>query len=99
MGTLALYFRRDCNYIRVSVSDAKARYDDVDQGDEEDDDDDDVIEDVGGAVVGLLVDIQAADDEKEDADNHLRDWFRVRKCEKKYLPKRESVHGPFFQIF
>ena len=65
------------------MSDAEARDDDVDEGDEKDDDDNDVVEDVGRSLVGLLVDVQAANDEEEDADNNLRDRFRVRKCEKK----------------
>ena len=64
------------------MSDAEARDDDVDEGDEKDDDDNDVVEDVGRSLVGLLVDVQAANDEEEDADNNLRDRFRVRKCEK-----------------
>ena len=46
------------------MSDAEARDDDVDEGDEKDDDDNDVVEDVGRSLVGLLVDVQATNDEE-----------------------------------
>ena len=59
------------NNVRVRVPYAETGNDDVDKGDEEDDDDNDVVEDIGRPLVGLLVDVEAADDEEEDADNYL----------------------------
>ena len=51
---------------------AKAVNDEVDEGDEEHDNCDDVIEDIGLALVLLLIDVQAANYQEKDANQYLK---------------------------
>ena len=57
----------------IRGSDAESVDDHVDQGDDKNDNDDDVVEDVGRLLVRIRVDVEAADDQKEDAHDHLFD--------------------------
>lgn len=52
---------------------AKSGNDHIDEGDDEDNDHDDVVQDVRHLVVGLLVDVQAADDEEQDSGDDLQE--------------------------
>ncbi|KAJ8888979.1 hypothetical protein PR048_008473 [Dryococelus australis] len=56
----------------TGVLHAKAGDDDVDEGYDEDEDEGQVVEDERGALVHLPVDVEAADDEEDDADADLR---------------------------
>ena len=64
-------------HVFVRVPDAEPVDDHVDHRYEEDDDDDHIVQDVGGALARLLVNVHPSDNEEEDADHELRSRSQI----------------------